>query len=71
MKFLNFFDITTFKCQFLNEYMTGMDVSTAISTAKKCRPIIDPIGNTTSQKILFQIELSNTSVSQNFEYYLL
>ena len=25
--------------------MTGMDVSTAISTAKKCRPIIDPIGN--------------------------
>jgi hypothetical protein len=24
--------------------LSGMDVQTAISTAKKCRPIIDPIG---------------------------
>ena len=52
MKFFNFFEITTFKCQFLNEYMTGMDVSTAISTAKKCRPIIDPIGNSDISKDL-------------------
>ena len=66
MKFFNFFEITTLKCQFqlnwlkklfLNEYMTGMDVSTAISTAKKCRPIIDPIGNSDILKILFHIEL--------------
>ena len=43
---------------FLNEFMTGMDVSSAISTAKKCRPIIDPIGNSDILKDLISYRIN-------------